>query len=193
MRTAVDDDLQDWRTLDDREWLTLLIGNGLSINLWGDFAYPRLFDKATLSAQAKNIFAELETTDFEKTLECLYHARIVLEALGQGTSQVDTVYAEVRDALFGAVADVQANWNRFSTDARTKIAETLAKYRSTYTTNYDLCLYFARIHYLHGGIHLWKSDKSQLFVSEGTFKAKIRTIQRSPYPRSCLESLAANE
>lgn len=147
--TAVDDDLQDWRTLDSREWPTLLIGNGLSINLWSDFAYPSLFNKATLSSQAKDIFAELDTTNFETVLECVHHARIVLEALGRGTDEVDTVYIEVRDALFGAVADAHVKWSQFPAEAHEQIAEHLDQCQSVYTTNYDLCLYWSHLQNYH--------------------------------------------
>jgi hypothetical protein len=87
----------------------------------------------------------------------------------------------------------------------------------------DVSLRSARltpIHYLHGAVHLWQDDDNEngkwinadggnllsiatnysakssrrpLFVSEGTSKAKVRTIQRSPYLSFCLESLADDD
>ncbi|TCO33381.1 uncharacterized protein DUF4917 [Kribbella steppae] len=253
--TTVDDELPDWSTLDNREWPTLIIGNGLSINLWSDFRYDSLFSKAMLSSEAADIFAELDTTNFETALECIHHARLVLEALRRRTNQVDTVYAEVRDALFEAVTDAHLKWSRFPVNSHKQIAETLDEYESVYTTNYDLCLYWSHlqnrarvdivdyfwsqpdnrfdpadvtlrsprltpVYYLHGAVHLWQDDENDngkwtnadggnllslasnytakssrrpLFVSEGTSRAKVRTIQRSPYLSFCLESLADDE
>lgn len=72
------------------------------------------------------------------------------------------------------------------------------------------------MYYLHGAIHLWQDDRGNngkwtnandgnllmlaanyrpgsgkfpLFVSEGSSKAKLQTIGRSPYLNSCLDSL----
>jgi hypothetical protein len=143
MTTAVDDDLQDWSTFDNRDWPTVVIGNGLSINLWSDFRYDSLFKKATLSSEAADIFTELDTTNFENALECIHHARLVLEALGRPTDQVDTVYADVRDALFEALTDAHVPWDQFPVPAHTQIADTINEYKSVYTTNYDLCLYWS--------------------------------------------------
>lgn len=252
--TAVDDDLQDWSTFDNGDWPTLVIGNGLSINLWNDFRYDSLFNKATLTPEAADIFKELDTTNFENALECIHHARLVLEALGRRTHQVDTVYTDVRDALFGAVTDAHVSWDQFPVATHRQIADTINEHESVYTTNYDLCLYWSHlenrihvdivdyfwqpdhrfdptdvslrstlstpIHYLHGAVHLWQDDDNEngkwvnadggnllsiatnysakssrrpLFVSEGTSKAKVRTIQRSPYLSFCLDSLAHDD
>ncbi len=249
--TTVDDDLPDWNALERRGWPTLLIGNGLSINLWSDFRYDSLFDQATLSSEGADIFEELNTTNFETALECIHHAQIVLQALGRRATHVDTVYGDIRDALFEAVRDAHVPWPSPPAATYKQIAATLDVYESVYTTNYDLCLYWSHmhnrdsvdiveyfwsagglfdptdvtlrsahstpIHYLHGAVHLWqddgndngkwtntdgrdllsiasnytaKSTRRPLFVSEGTPRAKARTIQRSPYLSFCLESLA---
>ena len=128
-------------------------------------------------------------------------------------------------------------------------------HESVFTTNYDLCMYWARvdgahriterevidffwnpgytfdpesvevrnrtaIYYLHGAIHLWQNDRGDngkwtsandgsllslagnylpgsgklpLFVSEGSSKAKLQTIGRSPYLNFCLDSLRDNQ
>ena len=43
------DRLLKWANLvDASRWDTLVVGNGLSINIWNDFAYSRLFERATL-------------------------------------------------------------------------------------------------------------------------------------------------
>lgn len=254
MTTTITDELPDWTTLSDGDWPTLLVGNGLSINLWSKFSYGRLFDVANLSSAAEDIFTELSTTNFEAALECIHHARLVTEALGRRTRRIDVVYKEVRDALFNAVTGAHVRWNDFPVQAHRQIADTLDDYRAVFTTNYDLCIYWSHvyhlqrvylidyfwgpgrrfdphdvsvrsssatpIYYLHGAVHLWQDDdgdngkwtnadggnllalsanytstaaRRPLFVSEGTSKAKTRTIQRSPYLSFCLDALTDDE
>lgn len=253
--TVVDDELQPWNALDRREWRTLLIGNGLSINLWNNFHYESLFEQANLSPQATAIFDELDTSNFEAVLECIHNARTVLEALQQDTDRVELVYEQVRDSLFRSVSDAHVPWGEFPAETHKEIAEHLDQFDAVYTTNYDLCLYWSHlqnlqsvnlvdffwsspgnrfdptnvelwstqqtpVHYLHGAVHLWQDDENEngkwtsadkgnllalnskykitssrrpLFVSEGTFKSKTRTIQRSQYLSFCLESLTNDE
>lgn len=253
MGRKVTDDLPDWSDYADDDWPTLLIGNGLSINLWSGFRYDSLYDEAldqgTLAAAVQDIFTELNTTNFETALECLHHARIVLKALGRRTKQVDDAYDEVRDALLTAVNTAHVDWRQFPDPTHTAITQGIAGHTDVYTTNYDLCVYWSLlgptrpfskdffwgpdnsfdpadvhvgddailIYYLHGAMHLWQddstgidgkwtraqagtlldvleqytptSDRRPLFVSEGTSKSKVRTIQRSTYLSFCLDRL----
>lgn len=244
--------LEKWSDIEDGTgWPTLLVGNGASINLWGGFDYPSLYERANLSTVAQAVFADLGVTNFETVLEAIHHAHVVVEALGNTTGDIDAQYGQLRDALFGAVHGVHINWFQFTTDKFDKIADVIQDHRAVYTTNYDLCMYWARLdaadritkrevidffwnpgntfdpasvevrdrtamYYLHGAIHLWQDDhgdngkwtsasdgnllllagnylpasgKLPLFVSEGTSKAKLQTIGRSPYLNFCLDSL----
>jgi hypothetical protein len=244
--------LEKWLEVKDgTEWPTLLVGNGASVNLWGDFAYPSLYERADLSAVAKTVFADLGVTNFETVLEAIHHARVVVEALGNTITAIDAQYEQLRDALFGAVHGVHVNWSQFTADKFDKIADVIQDHEAVYTTNYDLCMYWARVdaadritkrtvidffwntgntfdpesvevrnrtamYYLHGAIHLWQDDRGDngkwtsankghllslaenypprssklpLFVSEGSSKAKLQTIGRSPYLSFCLDSL----
>lgn len=245
---SVEADLEDWDAIADGDWPTLVVGNGLSINLWSDFRYASLYDKARLAPEAEQIFTELSTTNFETVLECIHHVRLVLGALGRQTRSVNGMYDEVRDALFAAVTDAHVDWNDFPAPTHEHIALIMNDHKSVFTTNYDLCLYWSHIYnralvdivdffwsgnqfdranadvwrssttpiyYLHGAVHLWQDDldngkwtnadggsllalasnysattsRQPLFVSEGTSKAKLRTIRRSPYLSFCLEAL----
>ena len=244
--------LEKWSDVEDgTEWPTLLVGNGASVNLWGDFSYPSLYERAELSEVAQAVFADLDVTNFETVLEAIHHAHVVVEALGNTTSAIDAQYEQLRDALFEAVRDVHIDWLQFTADMFDKIAGVIQDHEAVYTTNYDLCMYWARLdaagrinkrpvidffwntgntfdpesvevrgrtamYYLHGAIHLWQDDRSDngkwtsasegnllllaenyppgsgklpLFVSEGSSKAKLQTIRRSPYLSFCLESL----
>lgn len=244
--------LEKWPDVaDPTKWPTLLVGNGASVNLWGDFAYPSLYERATLSAVAEAVFADLDVTNFEMVLEAIHHAHVVVKALGNTTEAIDAEYKLVRDALFGAVHGVHIGWAQLTASRFDKIADVIQGHTAVYTTNYDLCMYWARIgataramkrpvvdffwsaehtfdpenvevwhgtamYYLHGAIHLWQDDRGNngkwtsanernllsiaenyppessklpLFVSEGSSKAKLQTIGRSPYLNFCLDSL----
>ena len=141
----IDESLPDWATLAERDWPALLLGNGLSINLWRGFQYGSLFSEAELASDAREVFVELDTTNFEAALECIHHARVVLQALGQQTDDVDRLYAEVRDSLFETVASAHVPWDRFPPATHTLIAEVLNGFDSVFTTNYDLSLYWSHL------------------------------------------------
>jgi hypothetical protein len=145
MTAAVDADLEDWSTLKEKEWPTLLLGNGLSINLWADFGYTSLFKRAQLSSPAKAIFSELGTTNFEQCLECLHHANVVLTALRKSTDKVDQTYEEVRDALFTTVGAVHVPWEDFPQSTHDLLALAMNNYEAVFTTNYDLSLYWSQM------------------------------------------------
>lgn len=231
------------------KWPTLLVGNGASVNLWGGFAYASLREQAVLSAVAEVVFDELDVGNFEMVLEAIHHARVIVEALGGPTEAIDKEYKQVKDALFEAVHAAHIGWSQCGDERFDTIADVIQNHDAVYTTNYDLCMYWARVdavrrsarrdvidffwygkfdpneieirdriamYYLHGAIHLWHDDRGDsgkwtnakggnllslaekytpetslrpLFVSEGSSKAKLQTIRRSPYLSFCLDSL----
>lgn len=145
MGEPIDADLEDWADLSSKEWPTLLLGNGLSINLWSGFQYDSLYNSASLTPAAQAIFTELGTTNFEQCLECLHHANIALRAVQESTSKVDQTYAEVRDALFETVSDVHVPWGAFPQPTHDLLAETMNGHKAVFTTSYDLCLYWSHL------------------------------------------------
>lgn len=145
MPEAVDAELMDWLNLSHQEWPTLLIGNGMSINLWAGFGYTSLYQSATLTQPAQAIFSELGTTNFEQSLECLHHANVALRALSESTAKVDQTYEEVRDALFVTVGKVHIPWNYFPQSSHDRIALEMDSHGSVFTTNYDLTLYWSQL------------------------------------------------
>lgn len=248
---SVDSTLLDWSALEaERKWPTLLIGNGVSINLWANFAYQRLFDVASLNRSATQIFGALDTTNFETVLEAVHHARLVADAQARSTKRIDKAYNRIQRALFDAVRKVHIEWSNFPGSALKIFAGQMNAHEAVFTTNYDLSLYWSHmeerasvdvvdffwgpgstfdstdtqihsanstpVHYLHGGIHLWRDDETgvdgkwtrehgrllstssmygsatprqPLFVSEGTAAGKLRTIRRSEYLSFCREAL----
>lgn len=143
MQTA---ELEKWVDVEDgAEWPTLLVGNGASVNLWDGFAYPSLYAQANLSEVAKAVFADLGVTNFETVLEAIHHARVVVEALGYSVEAIDAQYEHVRDALFSAVHGAHLSWPQFTRGTFDKIASVIQGHGAVYTTNYDLCMYWARV------------------------------------------------
>src|ERR1700674_1039427 len=98
------DQLRRWNDVAlDRRWDTLIVGNGLSINMWSDFAYARLFGRADLRPSARQLFSDFATENFEMVLEALWHAERTLTALRRPTASVTDLYDHVRIALFESV------------------------------------------------------------------------------------------
>lgn len=145
MSTSADSELLRWANLSEHRWPTLLLGNGASVNLWRGFQYGSLYEKADLSTSIQEIFANLGTSNFETVLECLHHAHIVNEALGESNTTVDAAYDEVRDSLLRAVNESHVRRSDFPNPTHTVIAQALAEHRSVFTTNYDLCLYWSQL------------------------------------------------
>lgn len=107
--------------------------------LWGDFAYPSLYERADLSAVTQAVFADLGVTNLEAVLDAIHHAHVVVEALGDTTSAIDGQYKQLRDALFRAVHGVHVDWSQFTVDRFHKIVGVIQEHGTVYTTNYGLC------------------------------------------------------
>src|SRR5262249_24487410 len=133
--------LEKWSDVEDgTEWPTLLVGNGASLDLWGDFAYRSLYERASLSEVAKAVFADLAVTNFATVLEAIHQAHVVVKVLGNTTMAIDEQYERVRDALFAAVHDVHISWSQVLPGTFDKIAGVIQEHEAVYTTNYDLCM-----------------------------------------------------
>lgn len=136
-----------WASLRDVNWQTLLLGNGASIAIHNEFAYPTLHsvaDAKGLLATTAPIFAKLGTTDFEHVLLACWYAEHVNVALGTPSADISAAYAEVRTALIQAVhsvhpvhADVAADLQRAGTFA--------SSFPTVVSLNYDLTLYWAML------------------------------------------------
>jgi Domain of unknown function (DUF4917) len=145
------DRLKEWADLkDDYPWETLVAGNGLSINIWPEFAYRGLFEQATLDCAARRLFSKFETENFEMVLEALWHAEQTLAALGQKTTAVTRLYENVQSALFQAVRQVHVPWRCIDRPRLEQISEAMRSYHYVFTLNYDLLTYWAA---MQGGPH----------------------------------------
>ncbi len=92
-------DIDTWANIRAEGWGCLLLGNGASIAIHKEFAYPTLHsvaDAKGLLATTAPIFAKLGTTDFEHVLLACWYAEHVNGALGTPSADISTAYAEVR-------------------------------------------------------------------------------------------------
>lgn len=136
-----------WANISAESWSSLLLGNGASIAIHKEFAYPTLHsvaDAKGLLATTAPIFAKLGTTDFEHVLLACWYAEHVNVALGTPSADISAAYAEVRTALIEAVhsvhpihADVAADLQRVGTFA--------SAFPTVVSLSYDLTLYWAML------------------------------------------------
>lgn len=122
----------------------LLLGNGFSI-AWDHtiFSYGSLKEKAsTLGEDIRRVFEKLDTVDFEEVIRAYEYAASVCESY-----EIDTDFKEkavtVRDTLIDTIAISHP-------ELPSKISETqfeacvdfLGSFKSIYTLNYDMLLYW---------------------------------------------------
>lgn len=137
------DHLRSWDSISNRRWPTLLIGNGVSINIWSSFAYPRLLERSQLNSAARRLFQDFGTTNFEVVLEALWHAERTLDALDRSSIAVRTLYEHVQARLVEAVHCVHVPWKRLPPTTLDQVASVLTSHRRVFTLNYDLLTYWA--------------------------------------------------
>jgi len=140
-------DIDTWENISTESWSAILLGNGASIAIHEQFAYPTLHgvaDAEGLLATTATIFARLGTTDFEHVLLACWYAEHVNAALGTPSADISAAYAEVRKALIGAVhsvhpvhADVAADLHRVGAFA--------SVFPTVVSLNYDLTLHWAML------------------------------------------------
>lgn len=133
----------------------LLLGNGFSIACRQDiFLYGKLFERAdfsALSSSAREAFALLETSDFEKVIKVLRDAARVLQAYPEIPTtvrrQLEDDAAGLREVLVKTIASSHpAHPGEISEAEYSACREFLKNFDSTYTLNYDLLLYWTVMH-----------------------------------------------
>ncbi|MDO9007531.1 MAG: DUF4917 family protein [Thiobacillus sp.] len=100
-------DIDTWANISTESWSAILLGNGASIAIHKEFAYPTLHSVADangLLPTTAPIFAKLGTTDFEHVLLACWYAEHVNVALGTPSADISRAYAEVRTVDNTAVA-----------------------------------------------------------------------------------------
>lgn len=148
----IDGSLCTWQEVvaEDDDWSALLLGNGLSRNVWSDFGYPSLFDKAQMHGGRGNLtgldlklFEALGTRNFERVLADLAATIRVAEALGMEPEPYIDRYQSIQRALGMAVRSVHVSRAGIPDGMLEAIGQTLQGQEYVFTTSYDLIVYWA--------------------------------------------------
>ncbi|HWW66341.1 MAG TPA: DUF4917 family protein [Solirubrobacterales bacterium] len=137
-------------TAERNDWSGLLLGNGLSRHVWGNFGYPSLFDKArqddvpgSLTGADRNLFETLDTKNFERVLADLAAAIRMAEALREDAKPYFDRYQSIQRALGNAVRSVHVNRKGIPDATYEAIGHVLQTQEYVFTTSYDLIVYWA--------------------------------------------------
>jgi len=140
-----DGTLFDWGDIASaHDWDTLLLGNGMSINIWEPFGYRKLYDRAKLdglSAEDRRLFSS--TPNFERVLADLLTAIRVNSAVGLNADPLLERYRHIQLALAHAVREVHLKRSRVPLSTRQLISDTMEQFEWVFTTSYDLLVYWA--------------------------------------------------
>jgi hypothetical protein len=141
-----DGTLRDWNEIaDEYEWDTLLLGNGLSINVWEPFKYRELFDHAgrgsVLTPEDLRLFGN--TPNFERVLGEILTAIRVNECVGIDCDPLYARYQNIQLALGRAVKAVHVQQGRIPFSTLVQIRRAMEQFAWVFTTSYDLLVYWA--------------------------------------------------
>ncbi len=140
-----DGTLCDWREIVDAEaWQGLLLGNGLSINVWEPFGYQTLMEQAArehLTGADRALFDG--TTNFERVLADVNTAVRVAETVGVDAGRLYERYRSIQRALGHAVRQVHLARAQVPAKTLATIRAVMAASEWVFTTSYDLLIYWA--------------------------------------------------
>jgi Domain of unknown function (DUF4917) len=167
----IDGSLCTWQEVvaGHEDWSALLLGNGLSRHVWGDFGYASLFDEAqqgdspgSLTAEDLRLFSALSTKNFERVLADLATTIRVAEALGVDSRLFVERYQSIQRALGMAVRSVHVNRAGIRDETLEGIGHVLQAQEYVFTTSYDLIVYWAMGAVDYRGLCdcFWGSDRS---------------------------------
>lgn len=154
----------------------LLLGNGFSIACRPKiFAYGRLYEQADfskISPTARLAFEALGTQDFERVIKALRDSTRVVEAYGGPAALADQFRQDadgLRELLVQTIAASHPAWPGEIEEAEYAACRRFLDYFDTiYTFNYDLLLYWTKMHTAEGE----RPDSDDGFrASEGEFDA----------------------
>jgi hypothetical protein len=148
---APDGSLLTWEAIEPEfRWSALLLGNGLSANVWKGFGYASLYKEArrvgSLVAADRELFEALQTQNFERVLGDVSRSITVLGALGKKTDFLLERYVSIQEALGDAVRAVHVPWLDVPAHTLATIQSELQRFAWVFTTSYDLLIYWAMGH-----------------------------------------------
>jgi len=174
----LDGTLLEWEDIvDEHNWQGLLLGNGLSINVWPAFDYESLFEHATGGGLTREDLGLFEgSPNFERVLGDINTAIRVSQAVGVDPEPFFVRYRRIQGALGHAIRQVHLNRTRVSEDALAAIRAELCNYEVIFTTSYDLIIYWAMGHagvwppfvdlFKYGGDLQFDPDRADVYAGQ---------------------------
>lgn len=150
----IDGTLRPWAEVRQAApWRALLLGNGLSVNVWPGFAYESLYKSArsgagpgALADDDVRLFRALDTTNFERVLADVKAAIRVSRASGQDPRPFEQRYRRIQGELGKTIRAAHAERSLLPNRTLRQIRGSLLGFRWVFTTSYDLLVYWAMGH-----------------------------------------------
>jgi uncharacterized protein DUF4917 len=159
--TYFDGTLKHWSEVERLvSWDALLLGNGMSRNVWPGFGYDSLFDEANLDYKDIASFNALGTENFEVVLDALDNAILLVEASGKKSDFLRERRRSIRRELGRTVHRVHVPRSSLDDLTLKRIRTALRQHKWVFTTSYDLLIYYAAaIEDFTGFVdYLWNAD-----------------------------------
>jgi hypothetical protein len=136
----------------------LLLGNGFSIACRANiFTYGKLLEQAdfaSLSPAARQAFDTLQTQDFERVIRALRDSTLLMSLYSPGSDLHDRMTRDadgLRDLLVQTIAGSHPERpSDIHDDEYAQCQTFLQNFNTVYTFNYDLLLYWTRMHVPEG-------------------------------------------
>ena len=145
----------NWRDIAEDYQDNILLGNGASIALSRQFQYEALLKKAReegrIGEELSVLFDYFDTHNFELILTRLQHANAVNSALkidDEHSKKINQAYDRVRQALIETVLENHPKHGDVASHLD-RIYETLKKFKTIVSLNYDLLIYWALMPHLN--------------------------------------------
>lgn len=128
------------------EFPGLVLGNGVSRNIWEGFVYRSLYERATrvnvLTTEDVELFERLGADNFEVVLQKLSNAMEVDVAMGKAAADQQARYWSIQAALAKAVHSVHVPPALVPAETLEVINDVVLEHKHVFTTSYDLLLYW---------------------------------------------------
>ena len=141
-------ELRSWDDVEVGSKSDLLLGNGFSVNIDRDFSYTKLLNIASekYTDEETRMFKKFNTVNFEDILYRYNVSIVVSKIYGQLGFKGDLVKSEkrIRNSLISTVQSIHTPYSDINRlDILGKINREFKRYKSIFTTNYDLIPYWA--------------------------------------------------
>lgn len=142
--------IHQWHEIASKYWRgALLLGNGASMAISGNFGYKNLFNHARQNSLVdkgvQTVFDHFKTNDFELVLRLVWQAALVNKALSIPDMRTYEAYVSIRESLIEAVRDIHPTYEQVSTHLP-HMQNFMKEFNTIFSLNYDLLVYWAMMH-----------------------------------------------